>query len=245
MTFGISRATDSRRGARRRGRGRSVGTRWTCGPLVMASLLLAAAAPPPILPLREQADFIDRDLRTRLDTIVPRLMREHGVDMWVLVAREYAEDPVVATMLDARSLHARRRTILIFFDPGGGRPLERLTVSRYGLADLFKAAWDPSKEPDQWRAFGQIVARRDPKRIVLNVSPLTAFGDGLTHTASMSLSSRPCRRTCGSASKRARIWRWVGWRRAAPINGPPIPASSPSPTGSSPTHSRAGWSGPA
>ena len=150
--------------------------------LALASLLLAAAAPPPILSLRDQAVFIDRDLRTRLDTIVPRLMRAQGVDMWVLVAREYAEDPVVPTMLDARSLHARRRTILVFFDPGAGRPIERLTVSRYGLAGLFEPAWDPDKQPDQWRAFGRLAEQRDPKRIVVDVSPLTAFGDGLTHS---------------------------------------------------------------
>ncbi|UAJ09349.1 M24 family metallopeptidase [Glacieibacterium megasporae] len=143
---------------------------------------IAAAAAPPVLPLREQAAVIDADLKTRLDTIVPRLMREQHADMWVLVAREYAEDPVVATMLDARSLHARRRTILIFFDPGGGKPLERLTVSRYGLAGLFAPVWDPSKEPDQWRAFAAIVAARNPHKIVVDVSPLTAFGDGLTHS---------------------------------------------------------------
>lgn len=151
-------------------------------PLALAGLLLAAAAPPPVLPLREQAAFVDRDLGTRLDTIVPRLMRAQGVDMWVLVAREYLEDPVVSTMLDGRSMRARRRTILVFFDPGGGRPVERLTVSRYGLAGLFAPAWDPAKQPDQWRAFGDLVAARNPRRIAVDVSPLTAFGDGLTHS---------------------------------------------------------------
>ena len=146
-------------------------------------LALTAAAPPPaVLPLRDQVKLIDAELKTRLDTIVPRLMREQGADMWVLVAREYDEDPVVQTMLDARSLHARRRTILVFFDPGGGKPIERLTVSRYGLAGLFAAAWDPAKQPDQWQAFGALVAQRDPKKIVVDVSPLTAFGDGLTHS---------------------------------------------------------------
>jgi Xaa-Pro aminopeptidase len=148
-----------------------------------AALPLPAAPPPPaVMPLRQQADFIDHDLRTRLDTIVPRLLREQGIDMWVLVAREYDEDPVVSTMLDARSLHARRRTILVFFDPGGGKPVERLTVSRYGLAGLFQPTWDPAKQPDQWRALAELIAARNPKRIALNVSPLTAFGDGLTHS---------------------------------------------------------------
>lgn len=137
-------------------------------------------AMPVILPLREQAKLRNGWLAERLDTLVPTLMREQGVDMWILVAREYLEDPVVATMLDAESFHARRRTILVFFDPGGGKPVERLTVSRYGLGGLFAPAWKPEEEPDQWRRLAQIVAERAPKRIALNISADSAFADGLT-----------------------------------------------------------------
>ncbi len=140
----------------------------------------AAPSLPPVLSLRERAKLEDAWLERRLDTVVPRLMRENGVDMWVMIAREYLEDPVVATMLDAESMHARRRTILVFFDPDRGRPVERLTVSRYGIGGFFKAAWDPQQEPDQWRRLGAIVAERDPKRIAINSSALTAFADGMT-----------------------------------------------------------------
>jgi Xaa-Pro aminopeptidase len=100
--------------------------------------------------------------------------------MWVLIAREYLEDPVVATMLDAENMHARRRTILLFYDPGKGQPVERLTVSRYGLADMFKAAWKPEEEPDQWKQLGKLIGERQPKRIAINSSALTQFADGLT-----------------------------------------------------------------
>jgi hypothetical protein len=111
----------------------------------------------PILSLRERAKLQDKWLAERLDSIVPALMREQKIDMWVLIAREYVEDPVVATMLNAESMHARRRTILIFHDAGGGRPVERLTVSRYGLANLFKSAWVPEEEPDQWRQLAKLI----------------------------------------------------------------------------------------
>ncbi|MGS1017747.1 M24 family metallopeptidase [Allosphingosinicella humi] len=133
-----------------------------------------------VLPLKERARVQDAWLKERLDTIVPALMRANGVDMWVLVAREYLEDPVVATMLDAESMRARRTTILIFFDSGGGQPIERLTVSRYGLGGLFAPSWDPGAQPDQWARFGEIVAERNPRRIAINSSALTAFGDGMT-----------------------------------------------------------------
>ena len=136
---------------------------------------------PPVLPLRDQAALRDAWLAERLDSVVPKLMRENGIDMWVLVAREYMEDTVVATMLDAESMHARRRTILMFYDPGNGKPIERLTVSRYGLGTLFAAAWTPETQPDQWKRLAQLIAERNPKKIGLNISPRTAFGDGLTH----------------------------------------------------------------
>jgi hypothetical protein len=135
-----------------------------------------------ILPLRERARVQDQWLARRLETIVPRLMRENGFDMWILVGREYLEDPVMTTMLDARSLRARRRTILVFHDPGRGRPIERLTVSRYGLAGLFEPSWDPATQPDQWARLAELIRTRNPRRIAINVSPRTAFADGLTQS---------------------------------------------------------------
>lgn len=150
--------------------------------LPMSPTEAAHPALPPILSQRDRAALVNRILAERLDLVAPRVMREQGYDMWILVAREYMEDPVVATMLDAESLRARRRTILVFFDPGGGKPVERLTVSRYGLGGLFRAAWDPAKQPDQWKALAELVAAKAPKRIAINVSPRTAFGDGLTQS---------------------------------------------------------------
>ena len=164
-------------------------------PLVALATPAAAQAPAPdqgeasmrpalpaILPLRERAALHDRWLKARLDTIVPALMREHGIDMWVLVAREYLEDPVVSTMLNATNLRARRRTILMFFDPGAGRPVERLVVSKHGMGDVFEPAWDMDRQPDQWKRLAELIAERNPSKIALNTSSLTAFADGMTHS---------------------------------------------------------------
>ena len=133
-------------------------------PIVMNETEAQIPALPPILNARERAATENRILAARLDTIIPAIMREQGVDVWLMVAREYFEEPVVASMLDAENMHARRRTILIFHDPGNGKPVERLTVSRYGLGGLFAPAWDPSKQPDQWQAVADIIAARDAMR---------------------------------------------------------------------------------
>lgn len=141
---------------------------------------VAAPALPAILAPRERAALENRILAERLDTLIPQIMRAEGIDLWLLVAREYFEEPVVATMLDAENMHARRRTILIFHDPGQGKPVERLTVSRYGLGGLFAPAWDPDRQPDQWQAVAEIIAARAPKKIAINTSDLTQFADGMT-----------------------------------------------------------------
>ena len=149
-------------------------------PIVMNETEAQIPALPPILNARERAATENRILAARLDTIIPAIMREQGVDVWLMVAREYFEEPVVASMLDAENMHARRRTILIFHNPGNGKPVERLTVSRYGLGGLFAPAWDPSKQPDQWQAVADIIAARDPAKIAINTSDLYQFADGMT-----------------------------------------------------------------
>jgi Xaa-Pro aminopeptidase len=141
---------------------------------------LAAAPDSPIQSPRAQAAARNAMLKERLDQLLPKLMREEGIDMWVLAAREYVEDPALLSMLPAESFNARRLTILVLYDPGEGRPFERLTVSRYGLGELFSAAWNPETQPDQWRALAEVIAARNLKRIAVNVSAGNRFADGLT-----------------------------------------------------------------
>ena len=145
---------------------------------------LAPASPagelPAILPMRERARVVDDWLEHRLDTVVPALMRREGIDLWVLVAREYAEDPVVETMLPATWLAARRLTVLVFHDRGPEEGVERLAVARYDIGRFFETAWDPAEQPNQWAALAELVRARDPERIGLNVSPTFALADGLT-----------------------------------------------------------------
>lgn len=119
---------------------------------------------PNILSMRERAKVIDCILAERLDTVVPQIMREEYVDLWLLISREYFEEPAVKSMLDANSMAARRRTILVFYDPGDGQPIERLTVSRYGLAGLFEPSWDPDDQPNQWRPLRTSLLREIPQR---------------------------------------------------------------------------------
>jgi hypothetical protein len=134
-----------------------------------------------IIPLRDQAQLIDTILKDRLDTIIPQVMRREGIDAWVLIAREYNEDPVVKTMLPATWLNARRRTVLIFLDHGENKGVERMAIARYGVGDIFKGNWNPEEQPDQWQRIAEILVQFNPKKIALNYSENWAHADGLTY----------------------------------------------------------------
>ena len=136
----------------------------------------------PILPERERARVIDEILEDRLTTLLPQLMRREGIDMWIIISREYNEDPVMRTMLPSTWLSARRRTIMVFYDAGGEKPLEKLAIARYDVGNLLKGEWDINIQPNQWLALTKIIEDRNPKKIALNFSKDYGHADGLTHT---------------------------------------------------------------
>src|SRR5436189_5252624 len=116
--------------------------------VVSSALIQAPALPLPTSPmqtlgtLREQAAVQQEWLRYRLDSVLPRLMRQHQVALWVVPMREYNEDPVFWSLVSATTFFARRRTIYVFFDRGPDRALERLALggaSRGGLYEAYRA----------------------------------------------------------------------------------------------------------
>lgn len=135
-----------------------------------------------IIPLREQAKVIDEILADRFNNLLPVLMERNGIDMWVIVSREYNEDPVLKTMLPATWLSARRRTILVFSYNSEKKTIEKLAVARYNVGDSIKASWDMQKFPNQWDALINIITTRNPKKIGINTSTHHNHADGLDVT---------------------------------------------------------------
>lgn len=153
---------------------------------IMFSLLLSATAfaadQPRVLSMHERAETIDRLLEDKLRTTLPELMRREGFDMWIVMSREYNEDPVIKTMLPATWLAARRRTILVMFDSGAGQEIETVAVARYDVGTVFKRAWEPEQQPDQWKRLAEIIRERDPQKIGVNISAHWGLADGVSAT---------------------------------------------------------------
>ena len=150
--------------------------------ICLLGLVNAAIADPKILPMRERAAVIDQWLETRVETVLPDLMRRTGIDMWVIISREYNEDPVIKTMLPSTWFAARRTTILLITDPGEGQPLETLSVSRYAVGDIFAGAWNKEEDGEQWAHLGKLIEARNPRRIGINYSVNFPLADGISHT---------------------------------------------------------------
>jgi Metallopeptidase family M24 len=135
-----------------------------------------------ILNVQQRSELIDRITEQRLGEMLPALMRRENIDLWVIMSREYNEDPVIKTMLPSSWISARRHTMLVIHDPGEGKPLERLAVARYAVGDLFEKAWDKEQQPDQWQALADVIGARDPQTIAVNTSDSFALADGMSST---------------------------------------------------------------
>jgi Xaa-Pro aminopeptidase len=161
-------------------------SRRKCAGVLVVILLTAVVVPaagageiPAVLGLKEQAAVYDGWLSVRLSKLLPELMRREKIDMWLIICEEYNEDPVYLSLVPFASLSARRLTMLVMYDRGGDKGIERFSVNRYGIGNLFPTIWKAGEE-DQWQALAKAVKDRDPKRIGIDESEVFAFGDGLS-----------------------------------------------------------------
>jgi len=160
--------------------------------LMMQGPSLTATPTRPLGTLREQAAVQQEWLRYRLDSVLPRLMRQYHIQMWVVPMREYNEDPVFWSLVSATTFAARRRTIYVFTDLGPERGVERLALGGSSQGGLYQPKFardtiDPTigRRPElvgtgQWDLLRQIVEERDPSTIALDISHTFAFSDGLS-----------------------------------------------------------------
>jgi len=132
-----------------------------------------------ILPEKDREQLMNEWLKWRLDNIVPELMRREEIDMWLVINREYNEDPVYLSLVPRPTMAARRTSILIFHDLGPEKGVERLSGSYYGMGGWYKGTWEDKKKK-QFESLAGVIKVRQPKKIGINTSENWAFGDGLT-----------------------------------------------------------------
>jgi hypothetical protein len=139
-----------------------------------------------ILPLREQAKIRQDWLKQRLERVLLALMRKHNVKMWLVICREYDEDPVFFSLISPTTFAARRRTILVFYDRGEKEGIERLALGGGSNGGLYTVYRDPETEnrelygEGQWALLKKLILEKNPANIAVNISATHAFSDGLS-----------------------------------------------------------------
>ncbi|HEX8177711.1 MAG TPA: M24 family metallopeptidase [Pyrinomonadaceae bacterium] len=143
-------------------------------------------ARPKLPPLREQAQIQQQWLKARLERVLPALMRKHKIQMWLVICREYNEDPVFFSLVSPTVFAARRRTIYVFYDRGEEKGVERLAIGGGSQGGLYTVYRDPEVEnreiygEGQWALLKKLIAERNPSNIAVNISSTHAFSDGLS-----------------------------------------------------------------
>ena len=118
--------------------------------IFLLSLVTTSLFSQHILPLRERAQLIEEIQKERIEQLLPQLMEEENLDMWVLITREYNEDPVVKTLLPPTWLNARRRTILVFSKTKKG--VDAVAITRYNFGKNIRSIWNKEQQHNQWKA---------------------------------------------------------------------------------------------
>jgi hypothetical protein len=140
---------------------------------------------PRVPSLREQAKIQQEWLKKRLDTVLPPLMRENNVDMWIVQNSEYNEDPVFRSLISPTTMAARRRTIFVFYDRGKEKGVERLSLGGGNHGGVYESIRDPENPgrelflDAQWKGIRRVVEERQPETIAINISHDHAFSNGM------------------------------------------------------------------
>lgn len=136
-------------------------------------------AMPDILSFEDRVGTINEMVTDRLNNLLPSLMQEADLDMWLVINREYGEDRLFYTLVPQPTFAARRTTLLVFSKNADGS-VERFSVSRYPIGELYPTVWDGGSKEEQWQRLAEVIAERDPKRIGINISEDWALADGLS-----------------------------------------------------------------
>lgn len=132
--------------------------------------------------VKEQYRIFDELLKKRIDTLMPKLMKETGIDLWLVLDREYNEDPVFSTLVPKLVKNVSRQGLLAFsLMPDG--TFEALSLSRPNsrLWDHYNQAYNP-KEETQCEALRNLLEQKNPSTIGINISEECPMCDGLSKT---------------------------------------------------------------
>ncbi len=130
---------------------------------------------------RRRWDRLCQIREEKFDRILPEVMRENQLDMWIVAQKEGHNDPMYEHL--GRG-YTGSIGYYIFTDRGGDR-IERASLGiTGGMLEQCRVYDIVTGSAEELRAF---VSARNPKRIGINTSDEIGAADGLTHTLNLHL----------------------------------------------------------
>jgi ketosteroid isomerase-like protein len=121
--------------------------------------------------------------REKMELHLQPAMQRAGVDMWIILSREFNVDPMLQMFGDyGISGWYGHRNAYVFYDPGNGAPLERTLIGTHQsgrMREFFPTIIGYGEEGLKPH-LAEYVAARDPQRIAINRSRTVAMADGIT-----------------------------------------------------------------
>ena len=132
-----------------------------------------------ILPMRKQYELQDEILKDRLENLMPKLLKEQGVDMWLVICREYNEDPVYKSLTPSLVKTASRLSCLAFsIDKDGNYEAINLGRPNGRLSPYYRYAY--TTKENQYDVIARVIMEKNPDKIAVNISDVSGQADGLS-----------------------------------------------------------------
>lgn len=132
-----------------------------------------------IYPLRKQYEIRDEILKDRLENLMPKLLKECGVDMWLVICREYNEDPVYKSLTPSLVKTASRLSCLAFSIDREGR-YEAINLGRPNgrLSPYYRHAY--TTKENQYDVIARVIKEKNPEKVAVNISEISGQADGMS-----------------------------------------------------------------
>jgi Xaa-Pro aminopeptidase len=151
-------------------------TRRKILPAAIAAVLLFSGTNASAQEARARWEKRNQIRREKFDRVLPQVMRDNRIDMWITVHREGNFDPL---HLDLGQGYVSSIGFIIFTNRGGQR-IERAALGVDGYEIENCGAYDIFGPASDLRKF---VRERAPKRIGVNMSDALGGADGLSYTS--------------------------------------------------------------
>ncbi len=140
-------------------------------------LILCALMVTPVVgqEAKRRWEMMNQIRRDKFDLVLPEVMRENGIDMWITMMREANYGPLWP---DLGFGYIGSTGFYVFTDRGGDR-IERAALGISGYMPERSGAYDYFGSASELAEF---VRERDPKVIGLNISRDIGGADGLSHS---------------------------------------------------------------